>query len=375
MRSNEYLTVQTPNSDEGTLPTSWRLPFASAKRAKPKEMFLVCRQLALLLDTGVDLTEALDLVAQQIKSPALQDALDEIADSISKGVCLSSAVGLQSHILGEEIAATIRAGEASGQLAMTFKQLASRIEEDVQLRSSLRGAMAYPMTLMAVAQVVVVVLIWFVLPQFGDTFSSMAIEPPWITQCLIEGAAWIRQHLLLVVLLALGSCAGLVMLWNSPSIQQCRSRVAFSSPIIGPAIRNLSTGQFFVTFGHLLRSGIPLLETIRLVRGATKYVALRQLADTWETEALDGHGLTYGLDRFDFLPEGAHAMLMTAERSGRLDTVLIQAGEYYRAEGASQLKSVLKISEPLIILVLGAFVGIVVASVLLPMLDMQTAEI
>lgn len=344
-------------------------------RVKAKEMFFVCRQMALLLETGVDLTEALDLVAQQVKSERLQDCLDDIREAISTGVSLSAAVQRQSAIIGEEIAATLRAGEASGRLAETFRQLASRIEEEVQLRGTLRSALAYPMTLFGVSQIVVAVLVWFVLPQFGDTFSSMAIEPPWITQFLIDSAAFIRQHVFGLLTGAVVAVIAMIAVSRRPEFQRFQNRLAFSSPILGVAIRNLATGQFFVTCGHLLQSGIPLLEAIRLVRGATKYAALRQLADTWESEALDGHGLTQCMDDFDFLPDGATAMLMTAEKSGKLDIVLIQAGQYYRSEGTSQLKTVLKISEPLIILVLGVFVGVVVASVLLPMLDMQTAQL
>ncbi|MGN6546442.1 MAG: type II secretion system F family protein [Aureliella sp.] len=346
-----------------------------AKRAKPKEMFLMCRQMALLLETGVDLTEALDLVAQQIKSVRLQECLDEIRDAISTGVSLSSAVMRQSEVLGEETAATLRAGEASGRLADTFRQLAARIEEEVQLRGTLTSALAYPLTLFGVAQIVVGVLVWFVLPQFADTFNSMAVDPPWFTQVLIDVAAFMREHLIALAVGAVIAIVGTFFLMHRPAVQRVRDRIAFSSPLLGPAIRNLATGQFFVTCGNLLQSGIPLLEAIRLVRGATRYAQLKDLADTWEAEALDGHGLTQCMSEFDFLPDGASAMLMTAEKTGKLDTVLIQAGQYYRAEGTSQIKTVLKVCEPLIILVLGVFVGGVVASVLLPMLDIQSAQL
>lgn len=345
------------------------------RRAKPKDMFLLCRQMALLLETGVDLTEALDLVAQQIKSVRLQDSLDEIRDAISTGVSLSAAVMRQSEIIGEETAATLRAGEASGRLAETFRQLAARIEEEVQLRNTLSSALAYPLTLFFVAQIVGAVLIWFVLPQFADTFTSMAVQPPWLTRVLMDGAAFVREHVIALAIGAVVTLVGAVVVLQRPAVQRFRDRIVFSSPLLGPAIRNLATGQFFVTCGHLLKGGIPLLEAIRLVRGATRYAQLKHLADTWESEALDGHGLTQCMSDFDFLPEGASAMLMTAEKTGKLDTVLIEAGKYYRSEGTAQIKTVLKISEPLIILLLGVFVGGVVASVLLPMLDIQSAQL
>jgi type IV pilus assembly protein PilC len=133
----------------------------------------------------------------------------------------------------------------------------------------------------------------------------------------------------------------------------------------------MSIGQLFLSLGRLLSNGISLLEAIQLVHRATAGGAVRRLVEVWEHDVLEGRGLTHSLDQFNFLPEGSDAMLIMAEKTGKLERVLTTAGAYYRDEGSSQMRQLLKLSEPLIIIVLGIFVGGVVASVLLPILDVQ----
>lgn len=343
------------------------------QRAGKRSLLLVFRQLALLVETGVDVSEALELVASSCRSPRLQESLQEIHDDISNGTSLSSAIMSQSQVIGHQIAASIQAGEASGRLVEVLRQIADQLEDDLRMRSIIAGSVAYPCILCTASVGVALILIWFVLPQFEQSFASMAVDPPLFTQYLIKSASLIRANVVAVVIGLAMLIGGGVVAAVQPGTRRVFSNLCFFSPILGPPLRNLAIGQLFMSLGHLLHNGISLLEAIQLMRKGVHDGSTSQLIEVWENDVLEGRGLSYSLDQFDFLPDGADAMLIMAERTGKLEMVLTTAGAHYRNEGTTRLHQVLKLSEPLIIILLGIFVGVVVASVLLPMLDVQSA--
>lgn len=353
-----------------------RLPIVGAlftRRASKRSLLMVFRQLALLVETGIDLAEALRLVSDTCRNQVLAECLDDIYDDITSGRSLSAAVANQEEILGYQVTASIQAGEASGRLSAVLGQIAEQFEQELEMTTTITSALAYPAILSFASIAVASVLVWFVLPQFEKSFESMGVDPPIFTQYLIWASGLVRRNVLIVVGGALGTIALLVVLSGQPSTRRIIGNLCFSSPILGAALRNMSIGNMFINLGHLLRNGISLLEAIQLTRKSAGSSAIVDMIEIWENDVLEGRGLTYSLDQMDYLPDGADAMLVMAERTGKLESVLTSAGTHYRDEGTAKMKQLLKLSEPVIIILLGAFVGVVVASVLLPMLDVQSA--
>ncbi len=351
--------------------SAYRLRGLMRKSASKRGLLIVFRQLALLLETGIDVAEAIELAAASCRQPTLKQALLQVLEDIRKGNSLSLAVAEQEKILGCQVVASIQAGEVSGRLVDVLRQIATQLEDDLSMRATLVGALAYPAILAGASLVVGAILVWFVLPQFEESFVSMAITPPFFTGVLFALAGLVRNNPLFVAIGTIGSLVMLGFVSIQPEFRKLIYKLSFHSPIIGPTLRNLSVGQMFVSLGHLLANGISLLEAIQLMSKSTRGGVLGSLVEAWEHDVLEGRGLTYSLKEFDYLPEGAGAMLLMAERTGKLESVLTTAGAYYRLEGSTQLRQVLKLMEPLIIVLLGLFVGVVVASVLLPILDVQ----
>ena len=348
-----------------------RLTLLFSHRASGRSLLIVFRQLALLIETGIDIAEAIELVAKSCRQAPLQQCLLQILDDINNGKGLGMAVAEQEHMLGHQVVASLRAGEASGRMTDVLRQIASQLDEGQSIRATIIASLAYPAILCAAAGVVASILVWFVLPQFEESFLSMGVTPPMLTKLLFGVASFIRNNLVLVSIAAVASAAALVFASMQSSVKQVFYRLCFRSPLLGHALRNLSVGQLFLSLGHLLGNGIALLEAIQLVKKSTRGGVLGPLVEAWEHDVLEGRGLTYSLNEFKFLPQGSEAMLVMAERTGKLESVLTTAGAYYRDEGSSQMRQALKLSEPLIIILLGVFVGVVVASVLLPILDVQ----
>lgn len=341
------------------------------RQASKRSLLLVFRQLALLVETGIDVAEAIELVASTCKQSTLKNSLLNVLEGIQNGNDLSFAVAQQEQILGYQVCASIQAGEASGRLVEVLRQIADQLEEDLSLRATVAGALAYPAILCSASLVVAVILVWFVLPQFEGSFKAMDVPPPFFTSVLFAIAGFTRNNIIVLIVGAIATVVSLSFLLVQPAMRTIIYKLCFHSPVIGPTLRNLSVGQLFLNLGHLLGNGISLLEALQLINKSTQGGVLGSLVEVWEHDVLEGRGLTYSLEQFSFLPDGSRAMLVMAERTGKLENVLTTAGAYYRDEGSAQLKQVLKLSEPLIIVVLGIFVGVVVASVLLPILDVQ----
>lgn len=343
------------------------------RRASKRSLLMAFRQLSLLVETGIDVAEAIDLVADSCKPGPLKDSLDEVFEDISQGNSLSAAIHAQEHILGHEVVASVQSGEASGRLVEVLRQTANQLEDELQMRSTISGALAYPAILSIASVAVASILVWFVLPQFEQSFESMGVEPPFMTEVLLAVAATIRENVAVLAIGLLATLLATAIAVAQPGTRLFLQKVVSWIPVLGPAICKLALGRLFVRLGHLLSNGISLLDAIQLVRNTSAPGLVDRLTETWENDVIEGKGLTQNLGEFEFLPDGAEAMLVMAEKTGKLESVLSTAGGYYRNEGSTQLKAILKLSEPLIIIVLGAFVGVVVASVLLPILDVQSA--
>lgn len=372
--SYEDIPAFSEMSDEEVVEKSrksfdWSAIFS--RRASKRSLLLVFRQLALLVETGIDVAEAIELVASSCRQASLQESLLTILDDIRNGNGLGVAVAEQESVLGYQVVASIQAGEASGRLVEVLRQIAAQLEEDLKIRAAIVASLAYPGILCAASVVVAAILVWFVLPQFEGSFLAMGVTPPIFTKILFAIAGFVRGNVLLLVPAVVLGGFLLAFLSVQPHVKLFFYNLCFRSPLIGPTLRNLSVGQLFLSIGHLIGNGISLLEAIQLVKKSNRGGALGALVEAWEHDVLEGRGLTHSVHEFSFMPEGSCAMLVMAERTGKLENVLTTAGAYYRDEGSAKLRQVLKLSEPIIIILLGVFVGVVVASVLLPILDVQ----
>lgn len=343
------------------------------RKNKKSQLLTITKQLALLVDTGVDISEALNVICAQLPSGPITQAWINIREDISTGKSLSAALHQQRDILGADIVAGISAGEASGKLSEVLLSTSAKLERELDLLSSLRSAIAYPCVLCVVAFGVVNALIWFVLPQFDKVFSNMNFEPPWITKFLLESAQTIRRFYLFFVIGSIAFISLLVYTWKHPRFSIQRDRILSCLPVVGKSYRYLATSNFLLLCGNMLRNGVPLLEALQLSARASYSPSLKRLLEEAEKEVLLGNSLSYTISKSDFLPPGTSSMIMMAEKSGSLDRVMVTTGEYFEKEGGQSLQQAFKLLEPILIVLMGGLVALVIASVMLPMMDANSA--
>ncbi len=344
------------------------------KTVTKRDLVMLTSQLSIMCQTGVDLAEAIGTCAKQTTSLKLREALEAVHKDISDGMSVPRALRKHVDIFGETYIASVEAGEASGKMGEVLNRMAGLLRAQIRLKSTINGALGYPIVLSGVSAIVLSALIFFVLPQFGKIFEDMEIPAPMSTRFLLAISSQLREYTLYW---AGGAVAALVIGLKSLKSDRFRRFVdkqLLNAILIREVVRALFVGRSFRLMATMLESGVPLLEAIRLCKQSIQNILYRDMFETLESEVLNGRGIAETLAKCEFIPSGASQMVSTAERTGRLGDVMSMIGEFYEEEGERRVQELSKLLEPIIIVFMGAIVAFIVASVMLPMLSFSTAS-
>lgn len=346
--------------------TSW------FSRTSKSDLVMLVSQLTIMCQSGVDLAEALQHVATQCTKPALREVLEQVHADVSSGCSFSESLRRHPRVFDESFVATIAAGEESGAITAVLERLSYLLRGDVRLMNTVWSMLMYPIVLCSVTFLVVNALLFFVLPQFAQVFTTLGKPVPPLTGALLALGSFMQEHAVpLIVGLILCTLAGYT--WrNAEIVRRFWDHVTLNMVLVRDATRALLTGRSFRLLGTMLMSGVPLVDGIRLCQRAVKNRLFRELFSEVERDVLHGAGMARPLLAARFLPPGAAQMVVTAERSGRMGEVLKNIGEYYEDQGEQSLRSVVKVAEPAVVVVLGVVVAGVVLSIIIPMLDVST---
>lgn len=342
-------------------------------RVTKHDLLMLTSQLVIMTRSGVELAEAFKVASRQCEKPDLRKSLQQIYDDLADGVSVSIAIQRQTRIFGEVYVAGIAAGEASGQITEVLTRMGEMLRKEIRLRSTVRSALAYPVALLTISLVVITALMTFVLPRFAGIFKDMGVATPASTQLLLALASSVRTHGWLWGLGLTAAAFGAVRLRSTEAFCRYRDRVALSLFLVRDVTRSLLVGRTFRLLGVMLQSGVPLPEALQLSRSAVQNRCYRDLFSTLLSEVLNGRGLSQSLSLATFIPVDAAQMASTGERTGKLGPVLEMVGEFYEDDGERRLQELMKLLEPAIVVVMGVIVGFIVASVMLPMLDISSA--
>ena len=346
----------------------------SRSRVSRNEVMMLTSQLAIMSQSGVELAEAIENLASTTPNPKLSETLRGINSALEEGIQLSAALKAYPQIFDEVFVSAIRAGEASGKMTQVLLRLATMLRNEDRMRSAIRGALAYPAVLLIIAVAVLFAVVFFVLPQFSQVFNDIGLVPPATTAFLLAIGSFIRGHIFLCVGSALALTSGLGLFVRTTSFRRLADQLWLNTVVTKSAARSLTTGRVFRLLGMMLSSVIPLLESLQLCSRSVSSVQFRRLMDSLEQEVTLGHMVGPIMARCAFLPPGAAQMVITAERSGKLSEVFDLIGVHFEEDGERQLKDLVKLLEPAVIVVMGALVGFIVASVMLPLFDFSSAS-
>ncbi len=348
--------------------------FNDSKKAhiSKRDLANITSQLAIMLQSGVDVATALESIARQATRSELRQVLRTIHADVLGGQSFSIALTRHANLFGSSYIATVAAGEASGKMADVLGHLAVLQRSDLRLRNTIRTLMAYPLLLVAISGLVTIALVLFVLPRFAEVFAQFDTPLPLITQVLLgvstelRGRAWFWGPVLVT------SLAALVFGAMSQRGQRLWHYFLLHAYVIRDVSQTLLIGRVCRLLGLMIESGVPLLDSLQIVSSSIKNPFYRGLLEGLEKSVLNGNGLGRSLVESTFVPHAAAEMLVTAEQAGNLAGVTHMIGEYFEEEGQIKLRDIVTFVEPVITIGMGVVVAIVVLAVMLPMFDMAT---
>lgn len=342
-----------------------------ASRLSVKDLALVTRQLATLISV-TPLEEALRTIALQADRPVVRDVLLATHAAVLEGFRLSDAMGRQSRSFPALYRAMVAAGESSGALPSILERLADLLETDQQARGKVITALVYPATLALTAVAVIIALMTFVVPKVVDQFTSMGQTLPLLTRLVIGLSHVLRDWgWLMALVTVVGGLAFLRALQN-PQFRLRVDGAVLSSPVVGRLLRNLHAARLSRTLATMIAGGLPLLEGLIITAPTVRNRVLRGATEQMVATIREGGSLSTAMRRADVFPPLLVHMAASGESSGRVELMLSRAADYLEREFNTYTAVALSLLEPAIIVVMGAVVALIVLSILLPILQINT---
>ena len=336
-----------------------------------RTLALTTRQLATLV-TVAPLEEALRAIALQAERPAVRNVLEGVHAGVMEGRRLSDAMSLQGQAFPPLYRAMVAAGEASGALAPILERLADGLERHQVVRGKVITALVYPAVLAVVALGVITALMMFVVPKVVDQFDSMNQTLPLLTRLVIGVSDLLRDWgwLLAVVLVLMGLVS--VVALRRPAIRLKVDTAVLKLPVVGRLTRDLHGARMARTLSTMIAAGLPVLEGLTITARTVSNHALRAATVLMADAVREGGGLSAAMRRADVFPPILVHMTASGESSGRLEPMLERAADYLEREFSTFTAVMLSLLEPAIIVLMGGIVAIIVLSILLPILQINT---
>ena len=331
---------------------------------KPNEIVLFYRQLALLLESGIDIATSLELLRGQISNRTLAEVLSDVISELRNGSQLSTALGKHPRIFSAIHWRSLRVGEQTGGLEVMLRQIAEYMEKEITATKGIKNALMQPI-IAAVATIVVVgVLISFVLPAFGDLYGSLGANLPAITRILIDASTWFQSngvYFLLVVLLIAGLGYAYI---RTPNGRYKWHKLAFTIPIIGRVNHLKELARNCRSISLLFHAGLPLTEIMPLViDGISNKVMAGALAEV-QQDMLKGEGLSKPMAKNKFFLPMMVQMVKVGEETGNLDTTLLAVAQSYETDAKDKTDSLTALIQPIMMLLIGGIIGLVALSMI-----------
>ena len=340
-------------------------------RLNAKTLALTTRQLATLISVS-PLEEALRTLALQADRPVVRRVLEGVHAGVMEGRRLSDAMALQGQAFPPLYRAMVSAGEQSGALQPILERLADGLERDQQVRGKVITAVVYPSVLAVVALGVIAILMAFVVPKVVDQFESMNQTLPLLTRLVIGVSDLMRNWGWLVLIVLAGLLAAGVVARRRPDVRLRIDRAMLRLPVIGRLTRDLHGARMARTLSTMIAAGLPVLEGLTITARTVSNMALRQATESMAEAVREGGGLSAAMRRADVFPPLLVYMTASGESSGRLEPMLERAADYLEREFATFTAVMLSLLEPAIIVVMGGVVAMIVLSILLPILQINT---
>jgi type IV pilus assembly protein PilC len=346
---------------------------APRPRVRGDDLVVFTRQLATMINAGIPLLEALDILSEQADDKGFQYVLSTIVDDVRSGTDLSQALGQHPKVFKRIYVNMVRAGEASGQLDEILNRLAQYQEASAALRREVIGAMTYPVISLALVMGITGFLMIYIVPQFKDIFESFEnLELPGITKFLMGVSMFLKGNFILIILAFIAFIVFIVLYKKTDRGEWQFDWFKLQLPIFGGLFQKIAISRFARTFSTLIKSGVPILGALEIVSATSGNRILADAVDTARESVRQGESLGAPLAACKIFPPMVTRMIAIGEKSGALESLLEKISEFYDQQVKSTVQSLTSLIEPLMLGIMGFLVGSIVLAILLPILKLQS---
>jgi type IV pilus assembly protein PilC len=343
--------------------------FESTK-VKNDQLVAFTRQLSAMVSAGVPLLRSLTSIQKHAEDKALQKILADIVKDVEGGMTMGDALAKHPDTFNDIYVNMVRAGETAGILDDILKRLAGQLEKSAAIRKKIKSAMAYPMVLLGITVLAFFGLMLFVVPQIGKIIQDLGgpdAELPFITKMMLGISGFIVGYWYIVFPVLIGAVVGVVMyIRKSPKGRRQFDNLILKLPAIKTIIRKIAVARFARTFSALMGAGVAVLEALDVTSRAVGNVIYEEALKQAAIEVKNGKSLSSVLENNELFPSIVAQMLSVGEETGQTDTVLLKVADFYEEEVDLAIEGISSIIEPAMIVVMGGMVGLIAASVMLP---------
>jgi general secretion pathway protein F len=336
------------------------------------DIAITTRQLAVLVGAGVPLVEALAALVDQVDHERMKRVVSDVRQRVNEGSSLADAMAVHGKVFSNLYVNMIRAGESSGALEVVLVRLSDFTESQARLRSKVIGTLTYPAAMLAIGTVIMGILFTVVIPKITKIFDDTKVTLPWTTKALIGFSSTVHDYWWLFFALAAGAVALFLRWRNTPPGRAAWDRRVLTFPVFGSLIRQIAIARFSRTLATLLKSGVPLLTSLDIVRNIVGNVRLAQVIDESREAIKEGESIAAPLKRSGEFPPLVYHMVAIGERSGQLEEMLTNVANAYDAQVETKIGALTALLEPFMIVGMGVAVAFIVFSILMPILQINT---
>jgi len=340
---------------------------SSGSTVKPRDVAIFSRQIATMMASGVPMVQAFDIIANGQKNVRFKNMLIDVKTNIEGGASLHEALGQYPVQFDELYRNLVHAGESAGVLDTILDTVATYKERVEGIKSKIKKALFYPAMVLVVAFLVTMILLLFVVPVFQQTFRDAGAELPVPTMVVVKASEFMQSYWWLVIAIVVGLGVIFVMAKKrSPRFAHFLDRFSMKIPVIGNILRQSALARFARTLGVTFQAGVPLVEALEAVSGATGSIIYGEAVLQMRDDVSVGHQLQLAMRQTNLFPNMVVQMTAIGEESGSLDHMLFKVAEFYEEEVNNAVDTLSSLLEPFIMVILGGLVGGMVISLYLP---------
>lgn len=362
-----------PISVEEKVMGSKEIVLFQSKKIKLKDISLFCKQMSVMLESGIPLNNAVDILEQQATSKNLKSSLKIVSKSLKEGSQLSKAMIDQEGMFPDLLIRMVQAGEKTGKLDEVLEKMSEHYNKELKTSRQIQGAMIYPAVLAFLAVAAVLALLYIVIPSFSGIFEQSGMAMPLPTRIVLAASNFVRSYWYILFGVT-GILVFLFLRYRSTEAGRYQlDRLKLWLPVIKGPMQKIVTARFASTLAILTSAGIPLVEAIESAAATTNNAVVIEKMKIANEGLQKGERLTGMITATGLFPPMMLSMVKIGEESGSLESMLVKTSDYYEEELETAIKQLLSLLEPAMIIVMGVIIGGIVASVMLPMFELAHA--